>query len=178
MVINKRIIYISILGIAGMLFSVGGQEVRENSAASNSTIQNQKTAKDTTTSNASGTARSAGEDQVGTSTKQEKVQDEAEGNKGNLKKDLSPLKWTGIIGTAISFSLFIIFVLIRREEIGIESHWGGLGGGMGGWTLTPAFAFFLMGLLFVSLLITAVLQDVKEGPGTPKSQTVENKGKE
>ncbi len=41
-----------------------------------------------------------------------------------------------------------IDLLGRGESIGIESHWGGLGGGSGGWRLLPATALAILALSF------------------------------
>jgi hypothetical protein len=37
----------------------------------------------------------------------------------------------------------------QGEGIGLSSHWGGLGGGLGGWKLTPATSAMLLALILL-----------------------------
>lgn len=61
----------------------------------------------------------------------------------------------------------------RGEAIGIESHWGGLGGGAGGWRLLPATAMFFLSLSFISAAIIVALAEpaaVHASPEKPRPE--------
>lgn len=67
---------------------------------------------------------------------------------------------------AIISGLRCIELLSAGEPIGFESHWGGLGGGSGGWRLFPASALAILSLSFAGGTL-AVL--VSEPTATTKS---------
>jgi|WetSurMetagenome_2_1015567.scaffolds.fasta_scaffold1048620_1 hypothetical protein len=54
--------------------------------------------------------------------------------------------------TAILLGLFI-FLLIRGQSVSLDTHWGGLGGGLGGWRVSPALAALLGAIAFASLCV-------------------------
>lgn len=47
----------------------------------------------------------------------------------------------------------------RGEAIGVESHWGGLGGGSGGWRLLPTTVMAFLTLTFTSAAIIVALAE-------------------
>jgi hypothetical protein len=58
--------------------------------------------------------------------------------------------------TAVLLGLFI-FLLVRGESVYLETHWGGLGGGLGGWRVSPALAALLGAIAFASLSVMLVV---------------------
>jgi hypothetical protein len=85
--------------------------------------------------------------------------------------------WTSValgalgLGGAVSFILFI-----RRVERGgtpqIETHWGGLGGGIGGWRMSSSLTYLaasaIFGLLFTMFVMTLSRdKDKNEGQTQP-----------
>src|SRR5438067_1830836 len=58
----------------------------------------------------------------------------------------------------LSLGGFAYFV-IQGESIRVESHWGGLGGGLGGWTMSNALAFLLLGIAFGAFAATLSMQE-------------------
>jgi hypothetical protein len=57
---------------------------------------------------------------------------------------------------------------VRREEgISFETHWGGLGGGLGGWRISPAAALSLLTLVLASSTVAAALIDVPKPKKDP-----------
>jgi len=59
-------------------------------------------------------------------------------------------------GTTLFFAVRLGASLARGEHIGLESTWGGLGRGLGGWSLSAPLAYLLAfsvsGALFVAVL--------------------------
>jgi hypothetical protein len=55
---------------------------------------------------------------------------------------------------ALIATTFALDALRRGEGIGISSHWGGLGGGIGGWRVTPAASATLLALVFLAATLT------------------------
>lgn len=59
---------------------------------------------------------------------------------------------------------------VRREEgIAFETHWGGLGGGLGGWRVSPAAALCLLALILCSSTVAVTLIEVPKPPPREKS---------
>ena len=63
---------------------------------------------------------------------------------------------------ALSFTLFLD-AIFRGGRIAVESNWGGLGGGLGGWRISSPLAFLLLSIGLFTLLTAAVSAS---GPGT------------
>jgi hypothetical protein len=40
----------------------------------------------------------------------------------------------------------------RGQPFGVESHWGGLGGGLGGWRVSPQVIYLVAALVFAGML--------------------------
>jgi hypothetical protein len=61
------------------------------------------------------------------------------------------------LGTVVAVALFLWAV--RRGDLPqIESHWGGLGGGMGGWRMSASMAYLLMAAIFGSLFTVVTMK--------------------
>lgn len=65
-----------------------------------------------------------------------------------------------LLGTlAIIAGLRCIELLSAGEPIGFESHWGGLGGGSGGWRLFPASALAILSLSFAGGTLAVLVSE-------------------
>lgn len=87
-----------------------------------------------------------------------------------------------LLGTlTLLFALLFLRAVERGEPPLFESHWGGLGGGLGGWRISPALAYLVATLLFGALVAGLTFQQIpgesevattqeqqrEEGPSTP-----------
>jgi len=55
--------------------------------------------------------------------------------------------------TICLYSYWSLFSMLRYgARLSIDAHWGGLGGGLGGWRISPALAFLILGTVALSLL--------------------------
>ena len=50
------------------------------------------------------------------------------------------------------------------NTIGVESHWGGLGGGLGGWRISPVIVRSVLALGFAGAAVSAVFEPPKPAP--------------
>ena len=73
-------------------------------------------------------------------------------------------------GLAIASFFLCVGALDSGEGIALESHWGGLGGGVGGWRLTLPLVFLLAAIFFAGATAVTV------GMGPPQ-QTAQGKPK-
>jgi hypothetical protein len=60
---------------------------------------------------------------------------------------------------ALCFTYFFIGVTLWRHRIAFESSWGGIGGGLSGWSLSSSLVFLLLSLGLLALLVIAVGTD-------------------
>lgn len=86
---------------------------------------------------------------------------------------------------ALLAGLRTIRLLGSGESIQFETNWGGIGGGMGGWRLSPAAAFAFLAIVFASATVAVALAvsappaakapepgaapPAKAAPGAPKA---------
>jgi hypothetical protein len=61
-------------------------------------------------------------------------------------------------------------LLMRGDRVELESHWGGLGGGLGGWRLSPAAGLVLLALVFLGTAVGALIGG-RASPPSPESNT-------
>jgi hypothetical protein len=63
-------------------------------------------------------------------------------------------------GVAVILLGIFVYLLMTGESVYLESHWGGLGGGLGGWRVSRALSALLGAIAFASLcvLLAVVLQ--------------------
>jgi len=54
------------------------------------------------------------------------------------------------VGGVLCLGLFI--GAVRRDDLRVESHWGGFGGGVGGWRVPSSLVFLAAALAFSALL--------------------------
>jgi len=63
------------------------------------------------------------------------------------------------LALAITTGIFLaLFVKTIDKGISAESHWGGFGGGVGGWRASPALVYLLAAFVFGSLFTLLVLR--------------------
>jgi hypothetical protein len=77
----------------------------------------------------------------------------------------------GIVA-AITLILFFQFVEEMRKgsETGIETHWGGFGGGLGGWSISRPLVYLLAALAFGCLLAVLSAEGLKPlSPRVPEA---------
>ncbi|MFZ5479050.1 MAG: hypothetical protein ACOZNI_19925 [Myxococcota bacterium] len=71
---------------------------------------------------------------------------------------------------AATFCCLLLDDLEKGGRIEVRTHWGGLGGGVGGWSATPAVAYLAATLLFVFLIAAAHIEwkgkERESGEGT------------
>jgi hypothetical protein len=61
--------------------------------------------------------------------------------------------------------------LVRGDAIEISSHWGGLGGGLGGWRLSPISTLLLLALVFLGATIAAGIERAQLPGGSANEST-------
>jgi hypothetical protein len=72
---------------------------------------------------------------------------------------------TGLAFGAIAFFVLTLVELIRERRVGVESHWGGFGGGLGGWQASPALLYFVGTILLAGMLTSLAYRSL---PGPPE----------
>ncbi|WP_416896262.1 MAG: hypothetical protein ACMVY4_12010 [Minwuia sp.] len=73
-------------------------------------------------------------------------------------------------GLALGSFWVFVWLLLRGEPVGIESHWGGIGGGVGGWRVTAPLVFLLLTLFFGGATAAVVAVDAAKPAAAPDSQ--------
>lgn len=82
---------------------------------------------------------------------------------------------TGLLamGTVVFFVLFVGLIQ-RGVPLQVESHWGGIGGGLGGWRLSSALTYLLVAILFGGIFVMLAFKDeasaAKDQPSPPQVQ--------
>jgi hypothetical protein len=71
-----------------------------------------------------------------------------------------------------------ILLLGQGETIELHSHWGGLGGALGGWRLSPATSLVLLTLAFTGSAIGVILTKVDRDENRPSPTEVNESKKE
>jgi hypothetical protein len=66
------------------------------------------------------------------------------------------------VASLVFLGLFVASVLLGNAPR-MDSHWGGLGGGLGGWQVSPSLAFLCAGLLLSAFTSSAA---TSEGPAS------------
>ena len=75
-------------------------------------------------------------------------------------------------GAALMALVTLLFELASGKDVGIESHWGGLGGSLGGWSLSSPIVALLIVLSCLGGIVALVApppsaNDTKKGAETP-----------
>ena len=79
----------------------------------------------------------------------------------------------GLLGAAFVWCVWLFVRLVGDGvPVSIESHWGGIGGGIGGWSLSPSMAYLAASLLFASVSAGAFIVAIGEPPVRDERKTV------
>ena len=74
---------------------------------------------------------------------------------GLTVRQMLSLTWWGALGLITLWFLSAFLVsLSKGESPFIETHWGGLGGGLGGWTISRSMAYLIGAIVFASIMAT------------------------
>lgn len=77
-----------------------------------------------------------------------------------------------MLAVAIWFGFLLVSELRRGGPVAIESSWGGFGGGLGGWRLSPGFVYLLGVLVFGAMssmtLLSLATRESDAGPTSPR----------
>ncbi len=57
---------------------------------------------------------------------------------------------------ALTFTLFLFYSFRRLDGIQVESNWGGLGGGLSGWSISTPLVYLLIAAGVLALVVIAV----------------------
>jgi hypothetical protein len=81
---------------------------------------------------------------------------------GVFRQTLTPSRAAYLIMLVAVFTTsFVLFIRSMEKEnrLAIESNWGGLGGGLGGWRVSSTLTFLLTSVALFALLVTAISAD-------------------
>ncbi len=71
-----------------------------------------------------------------------------------------------LLGTlAVGFAAFAARALAHGRPVQVEGHWGGLGGGLGGWRISQPMIFLVLTIIFAGSTATVL---IKAGPEPPE----------
>lgn len=80
------------------------------------------------------------------------------------RENLVPAGYTTVLVVLLALTVWLVIRFngeLKRDSPRIESHWGGLGGGLGGWEFSSPFAYLVAAICFAILSIT-VLRDAAD----------------
>ncbi len=85
---------------------------------------------------------------------------------GRIDSDVLAYLLLLVLGLAAVFLFWRLSGAIGREPLGFESHWGGFGGGLGGWRVSSSMALLIAAITVSGLFVwtTFRLMDRKESP--------------
>lgn len=75
-----------------------------------------------------------------------------------------------LVVLTIASALTVLSMLRRGGAIGVRSHWGGLGNGMGGWQVLPTTVAFLLTLAFLGATVAVAIE--RGGPAAANTTNV------
>jgi hypothetical protein len=71
---------------------------------------------------------------------------------------------------ATAWLVYLLGMFIRRgSDFGVETHWGGFGGGLGGWTISPALIALVSSVAFATLTVVLAHKFADFAVSTPAS---------
>jgi hypothetical protein len=77
----------------------------------------------------------------------------------------------GVLGLANLTFLVAFFVSVRKEpRFTVETSWGGFGGGLGGWSLSPSLVYLVATLVLAGMLAMAVSKAASPPPAKDSSK--------
>jgi hypothetical protein len=65
------------------------------------------------------------------------------------------------LGACVAVFLRLVVRAASVDDTVVESHWGGFGGGLGGWRVSPAILYLTVAVCFGALLTTVTLRLVR-----------------
>ncbi len=81
-----------------------------------------------------------------------------------------------VLGLATLIFLGAFFASVRKDpRFAVETSWGGFGGGLGGWTLSPSLVYLIATLALAGMLCMAVSKAA--GPASPVKDAATATGK-
>jgi hypothetical protein len=81
-----------------------------------------------------------------------------------------------LLGVATLIFLGAFFASVRKDpRFAVETSWGGFGGGLGGWTLSPSLVYLIATLALAGMLCMAVSRAA--GPPSPARDSTAEAGK-
>ncbi|MEX2283837.1 MAG: hypothetical protein WEE89_15235 [Gemmatimonadota bacterium] len=83
----------------------------------------------------------------------------------------NPMQPVFLFSIAIAAGIFALLFLatVRYEPPVIETHWGGFGGGLGGWRISASAIYLLVAMILVGMMTVSMIPrktDSKEPPNT------------
>jgi len=90
------------------------------------------------------------------------------------------LRWLICALAVVLFSATTVVLIIQllqafdkaseagKPALWVETHWGGLGGGLGGWHLSPALGYLILTAVIGGLLVASAVSLVPSVPAEPK----------
>lgn len=69
---------------------------------------------------------------------------------------------------ALSFTLFLFYSFRRDDGVGVEGNWGGLGGGLSGWSISTPLIYLLISVGILALLVMAITTEKPQGADKPQ----------
>jgi predicted lipid-binding transport protein (Tim44 family) len=81
-----------------------------------------------------------------------------------------------LLGLATLIFLGAFFLSVRKDpRFAVETSWGGFGGGLGGWTLSPSLVYLIATLALAGMLCMAVSKAAS--PASPAKDATAEAGK-
>jgi hypothetical protein len=81
-----------------------------------------------------------------------------------------------VLGLATLIFLGAFFTSVRKDpRFAVETSWGGFGGGLGGWSLSPPLVYLIATLVLAGMLCMAVSKAA--GPASPAKDMTAEAGK-
>jgi hypothetical protein len=95
----------------------------------------------------------------------------AESIAASWRRQVAPALGTGVLVLFASVSLAFIIAAAQRlgrgEEFEVTSHWGGFGGGLGGWRISPPLVLLATGLAIAAMLSLVAASMLGSGGNAP-----------
>lgn len=113
---------------------------------------------------------------------------ESQGNGFTTGKD-DPNSVRDLVSLALGAGALVFLSLLvldlRRGRLLVRSHWGGFGGGVGGWEVSPSLLYLIVGMSFVVLLVMsnrspsanlgkAVVPPLTRSDNSPRASTADS----
>lgn len=74
-------------------------------------------------------------------------------------------------GLTALFAVIFFIAVLRGDAPLVETHWGGIGGSLGGWRLSKSLVYFLGALAFGAMAVVTLDDGVGDVPAQPAAST-------